>query len=848
MAIGREKETTMKISDSDQRLLSKLFVSEEKLWQQESEDLKGVPSEPVLSETPLKTTDSWKSVKFLYFQNTDLSIRWIIPAQVKEALFLHLYNGNTWKAKLGRGLVKSLYHMKGQQLAADGSFWFYYQNEDPLASQFETQQYAIFTGTVGPNRKAIAFAKTECGEEHFFKIPLNDKSAALIKNEHQVLRHLNHHTFDILISPKSSEKANGIRLSNGKQSGMWSSNEFSVLHLQALAEMYEGRVHFQFLSESRFWSEMEQLLAAINPSMQLPASFRMKEQLLDLREQLLSKEYLLPCSMAHGDFTPWNMYRNQSQLYCYDWELSMAEAPLLFDLFHFVMQTEVLVHHADYGKISQMLHALSQNSAVRRMCQIYEIDFQLHFRCYLLYQISYYLNLYLEQGELHQQAHWLLKVWEEALREENLSTKELWENDRMVFIRNFFPRISNKAYAVLKAAGQSVSEFPSTADIDMVIDPSEFKSIKSLVERDPTIKKCQQRKFPHLIQLFLYFEDESFLQLDFILHFQRKSITFLSAREVLQTARTAKDGVKYADVAQDWAYIYGFYTLNGANIPVHYQNWFNSLLSTQRQYINRYFQNNFNCHPEPGNAPQYVAALNRKQPVWKRIPAAFRYLVYLFKSLFWQPVLWISFSGVDGAGKSTIIEEVAGQLRKKYRQKVVVRRHRPSILPILSRWSLGKRKSQEKVLSQLPRKGKNQSFWASLMRFSYYYLDYLLGQWWVWLKAVLSREIVLYDRYYFDFMSDPKRSNLVGIETLAQWGHRWLRLPQLNFFLYAPAEVILQRKQELSQETIETLTANYKQTFDYLGKSDPKHQYLCLSNISKEDSVEQIMQQIIKKL
>ena len=57
----------------------------------------------------------------------------------------------------------------------------------------------------------------------------------------------------------------------------------------------------------------------------------------------------------------------------------------------------------------------------------------------------------------------------------------------------------------------------------------------------------------------------------------------------------------------------------------------------------------------------------------------------------------ITFSGVDGAGKTTILRQFKELLEQKYGRSVIELRHRPSILPILSAVKHGKKKAEQKT-------------------------------------------------------------------------------------------------------------------------------------------------------
>jgi thymidylate kinase len=204
----------------------------------------------------------------------------------------------------------------------------------------------------------------------------------------------------------------------------------------------------------------------------------------------------------------------------------------------------------------------------------------------------------------------------------------------------------------------------------------------------------------------------------------------------------------------------------------------------------------------------------------------------------------VTFSGVDGAGKSTIIAEVSHNLEKQYRRKVKVLRHRPSLLPIISAWRHGKEKAEQLSVAKLPRQGKNSSQLSSLLRFGYYYADYLMGQFYVQLRYVMQGYVVLYDRYYFDFINDSIRSNIILPASFTTNGYRFLLKPRFNFFLYAHVEEILKRKQELDATTIEQLTAKYKRLFEELGNRYHNSSYQPVLNIDKTTTVSHIFNQM----
>jgi thymidylate kinase len=104
--------------------------------------------------------------------------------------------------------------------------------------------------------------------------------------------------------------------------------------------------------------------------------------------------------------------------------------------------------------------------------------------------------------------------------------------------------------------------------------------------------------------------------------------------------------------------------------------------------------------------------------------------------------------------------------------------------------------------------------------------------------------VVLYDRYYFDFIHDSRRSNIDLPPSLTSLGYALLIKPRFNFFLYATADEILRRKQELDAATIEQLTRNYLGLFERLGSRYGYARYRPILNNNKSYTVASILGQL----
>ena len=154
----------------------------------------------------------------------------------------------------------------------------------------------------------------------------------------------------------------------------------------------------------------------------------------------------------------------------------------------------------------------------------------------------------------------------------------------------------------------------------------------------------------------------------------------------------------------------------------------------------------------------------------------------------------------------------------------------------MSAFKYGKVRAEQDASDRLPRQGKNTSKIGSYLRFGYYLTDYIVGQVYIYFKYTRRGYFIVYDRFYYDYIIDPKRANLVIRESVARFFLRFIRQPHLNVFLYAPAEIILERKKELDSETIRFLTEQYISLFSDL-EVNSKATYLCIENINLSDTL-----------
>lgn len=349
----------------------------------------------------------------------------------------------------------------------------------------------------------------------------------------------------------------------------------------------------------------------------------------------------------------------------------------------------------------------------------------------------------------------------------------------------------------------------------------------------------------------IFFSNGEFLSIDLIHKLKRRNIEFASVQKILSSSKENNYGVKTPALRLDLEYCLLFYTLNRSDIPNEYFDYFQSLRNSEKKKAFNYLNVKYNLDLDSfdqlflfmeTNRNKIKLRLNRTRAN-KNIhflKNTVHYILDTIKERFSKIGFIVTFSGVDGAGKTTIISKTKVLLEDKYRKEVILLRHRPGILPILSAIKHGSSKAEELAGTNIPRQGTNKSTFSSFLRFSYYYSDYLLGQVYVFIKYQLKGKIVLYDRYYYDFIADSKRSNIVLNKKVIEFLYLFINKPKLNIFLYAQPELIRSRKQELDTSTIYSLSDSYKKLFKKLSKKQSKTEFKIIENNQLQQSINQI--------
>lgn len=348
---------------------------------------------------------------FLYINNPDNTVRWVIPQQARKPHFLSLYSANSLKAWIFRNGVKLGYKLGQKERLFQGGFSLNeneYWDLPELLYQLAGHEYAIFTGTAGKTRKTVAAIAPNGSVSHFIKVAHTARAQALLDNEYKTLRVLNRHPFQYIETPKIEKlsASNMLMLSNIKPAAFAKGTDFSAIHMAALQELWQFEEKTKAASASWF-EELFEKLTQLPDANFFPNDLD-KESLQRLITNLrklgedLKEEKSLTLTVAHGDFTPWNMYATADKLHLFDWEYSRSDYPLYFDFFHYFYQSEILLQKSSKGLFKKMTRLASRHL---------DPQWPLLHKWYLLINLTNYLHDYSTWENVFPQAHWLLDAW-----------------------------------------------------------------------------------------------------------------------------------------------------------------------------------------------------------------------------------------------------------------------------------------------------------------------------------------------------------------------------------------------------------------------------------------------------
>jgi len=178
----------------------------------------------------------------------------------------------------------------------------------------------------------------------------------------------------------------------------------------------------------------------------------------------------------------------------------------------------------------------------------------------------------------------------------------------------------------------------------------------------------------------------------------------------------------------------------------------------------------------------------------------YRHFVHFYR-LWRKPGLLVAVTGLDGAGKSTLIAFVRNDIKRLLKIKAEYRHHRPGLLPPLAIFA-GRRVEQAALLANPHSKPPSRAM-GSIIRLAYYTIDYFVGYWVCIYPALIKfPTIFFFDRYFYDYYIDPVRYRIRTPWWMVKLFSFFIPEPDVTIMIKPKPEEFHKRKPELPLEEL----------------------------------------------
>ncbi len=207
--------------------------------------------------------------------------------------------------------------------------------------------------------------------------------------------------------------------------------------------------------------------------------------------------------------------------------------------------------------------------------------------------------------------------------------------------------------------------------------------------------------------------------------------------------------------------------------------------------------------------------------------------------MYWTPPgrLW-TFSGPDGAGKTTVLSLLQPLAERRIVVAVDRFHSRPYIIPRLAVFLPRSRREEVLTVRQYE---KRLGLLKSVTRLMLLIADLQLG-YWLKVRPMLARgHLVAFDRYYQDYFVDPRLRGISLPSSVLQACARLVPQGHRHVYLMASAEVIETRKKELSREEATQQIARYRD----IAAADPLALIIETDHLSPAEVAKKIAAQLL---
>lgn len=361
----------------------------------------------------------------------------------------------------------------------------------------------------------------------------------------------------------------------------------------------------------------------------------------------------------------------------------------------------------------------------------------------------------------------------------------------------------------------------SIGDIDLAVTRELFNQIDQLIlsfASDNSFKVIQVLQHEYCAKYFVLIrlieEEVEYLIPDICSDYVRDGRIFIKAEEFINQ-RIYKDGYYKCTPSIEAEYIFIKHVMKNKwsakqldNFKKSYKNDFKKASIRLSSYLSRNMQESIINIAQNEDIQQInKISLNLKKAVllntllnnkYDIIIYRYKEILRVFRRIIRPTGLVIVIIGTDGSGKSTIIEQLSTVLGPSFRK--ITKYH---WLPVKLR------KNDANTIVVNPHEQPPRNILLSMIKLVVYCLEYcVIDKLFVYPQKIKST-LVLYDRYYYDIIVDPKRFRMKMPPIILKMLLSIIPKPDLVFYINTEPSIAYSRKKELQINELERQNGEY---------------------------------------
>lgn len=292
-------------------------------------------------------------MQYWVLQNAD-GKKWIIPTR-EVSTALGIYQPSNWRGKMLKrtlplfgGIKKFFSPFTLVENPLDGDITRHIETIFPG----HNLEYSLFLGTPSVHQKTVI----QIFEGHnilgYAKVTEREGVCQLFDHEEKILRQLDQKGIRNVPRCLFNQKIEGNRqlfvMTTEKDKRSVVMHSWSRWH-EDFISMLEDKTCNKMLFDDSDYAKLLNALCLRKDSIPTEMQNTIMAEINNTRE----KYHGMECDMTvmHGDFTPWNMFRQDDLLFVFDWEYAMGSCPMGLDKWHFLIQSAIFEKHLDAEQI-----------------------------------------------------------------------------------------------------------------------------------------------------------------------------------------------------------------------------------------------------------------------------------------------------------------------------------------------------------------------------------------------------------------------------------------------------------------------------------------------------------------